>query len=259
MVVGFESFREYFAGYEDCYTIIGGTACDILLGDAALPFRTTKDIDVILLIENKFEEFATILWKYIKDGGYRCGWKKSEAPHFYRFTEPQAGNFPEMIELFSRKPDFQLEHEGSHLTPLPVSDEISSLSAIMLDDNYYHLMLSGRRVVDGISVLDAEYLILFKAKAFLDLSRRKAEGEHVNERDIKKHKSDVFRLFQIVNPSFRIVLPEAVAAEMRAFIERMSNEQINLKAYGMGDFSQRDILKKLEEMYLQEDKITVHS
>ena len=31
MVNGFDSFREKFRGYEDCYTIIGGTACAINL------------------------------------------------------------------------------------------------------------------------------------------------------------------------------------------------------------------------------------
>ena len=45
-------------GYEDCCTIIGGTACDILMHDAALEFRATKDIDRILLIENRFDAFA---------------------------------------------------------------------------------------------------------------------------------------------------------------------------------------------------------
>ena len=28
MVIGLEVFREAFKGYEDCYTIIGGTASD---------------------------------------------------------------------------------------------------------------------------------------------------------------------------------------------------------------------------------------
>lgn len=60
MVTGFESFRAHFQGYEDCYTIIGGTACDILMSEAALPFRATRDIDMILLIENRFEKFAPI-------------------------------------------------------------------------------------------------------------------------------------------------------------------------------------------------------
>lgn len=45
MVNGFDSFREKFKGYEDCYTIIGGTACDILMNEVGLDFRATKDID----------------------------------------------------------------------------------------------------------------------------------------------------------------------------------------------------------------------
>ena len=204
MISGMESFREYFQGYEDCYTIIGGAACDILMHDAALSFRATKDIDMILLIENRFEAFATLFWKYIKAGGYRCGWKSAEKPHFYRFTEPQKSNFPVMIELFSRRPDFQSERSDVYLTPLPVSDEVSSLSAIMLDEDYYKLMLVGRRTVDGISVLSAEHLILFKIKAWLDLAQKKTESLHVNERDLKKHKNDVFRLFALVDPTMLI-------------------------------------------------------
>ena len=36
MVIGLEAFREAFEGYEDCYTIIGGTACDILMNRAVI-------------------------------------------------------------------------------------------------------------------------------------------------------------------------------------------------------------------------------
>ena len=131
---------------------------------------------MILLIEERFAEFAAAFWSYIKDGGYKCGWKSSDTPHFYRFTEPQVEGSPVMIELFSRRPDFQIEHPEIHLTPLPVSDKISSLSAIMLDDNYYQLMLASRRTEDGVSVLSAEYLMLFKMKAWLDLRQKKAGG-----------------------------------------------------------------------------------
>ena len=60
MVAGFDSFREHFRGYEDCYTIIGGTACDILMREAALEFRATRDVDMILLIESRYEEFAAV-------------------------------------------------------------------------------------------------------------------------------------------------------------------------------------------------------
>lgn len=249
MVIGFESFRTHFAGYEDCYTIIGGTACDILMSEAALDFRATRDIDMILLIENRFEEFAPIFWSYIRAGGYKCGWRNSDIPHFYRFTEPQTPNYPKMIELFSKRPDFQMNHPEVHLTPLPVSEDISSLSAIMLNDDYYNLMLSGRRTVDGISVLGAEYLIAFKAKAWLDLSQRKAEGGHVNEKDLKKHKNDVFRLFAIVDPQARIVVSDAVGKDLREFIAAMERESVDLKALGIEGVALPDILSSLETVF----------
>jgi len=249
MVTGFETFRTHFAGYEDCYTIIGGTACDILMNEAALDFRATRDIDMILLIENRFEEFAPIFWNYVKEGGYKCGWRNSDAPHFYRFTEPKVPNYPKMIELFSKRPDFQMDHTEVHLTPLPVSEDISSLSAIMLNDDYYNLMLSGRRSVDGISVLGAEYLIAFKAKAWLDLSQRKAEGVHVNDKDLKKHKNDVFRLYAIVDPQARITVSDAVGTDLRDFFNAMDHESVNLKALGIEGVTLADILASLTTIF----------
>ena len=248
MVIGFESFREHFRGYEDCYTIIGGTACDILMSEAALPFRATKDVDMILLIENRFDEFAGVFWSYIKSGGYRCGWRNSEIPHFYRFTEPQIPGYPVMIELFSRRPDFQLD-ESVNLTPLPTSDEVSSLSAIMLDDNYYNLMLEGRKTVDGISVMQAEYLTVFKAKAWLDLSQKKSQGIHVNDRDLRKHKGDVFRLFAIIDPTVRIELNDSVKDEMRSFLSAMEQENINLRDIGVSSFTISEALDGLRTLF----------
>ena len=47
MVKGIESFRTKFMSYADCYTVIGGAACDILMSEEDVPFRATKDIDMI--------------------------------------------------------------------------------------------------------------------------------------------------------------------------------------------------------------------
>ncbi|MCP1927424.1 hypothetical protein [Bradyrhizobium elkanii] len=41
MVAGIEKFREFFAGHEDHYAIIGGTACDLLFDAAGLPTPPT--------------------------------------------------------------------------------------------------------------------------------------------------------------------------------------------------------------------------
>ena len=91
MVNGMESFVEKFKDYPDCYTVIGGAACDILMTEAGVEFRRTKDIDMILIMEARYRDFAKVFWEYVKEGGYKCGWKNSEQVHFYRFTEPIHG------------------------------------------------------------------------------------------------------------------------------------------------------------------------
>ena len=60
---------------------------------------------------------------------------------------------------------------------------MSSLSAILLDDDYYHVLLEGKSNANGLSVLRPEYLILFKAKAYLDLKQRKENGENVDSKN----------------------------------------------------------------------------
>ena len=57
MVDGIESFKAKFIGYEDCYTVIGGAACDILMTEADMDFRQTKDIDMILILITGFVLF----------------------------------------------------------------------------------------------------------------------------------------------------------------------------------------------------------
>ena len=90
-------------------------------------------------------------------------------------------------------------------------------------------------------------MIPFKMKAWLDLCRRKNEGEHVNSKDIKKHKNDVFRLMNIINPEERIDLPETVQDDVNKFVERMPEERINMKNIGL-DMELYDALHILENI-----------
>lgn len=249
MVIGLETFREAFKGYEDCYTVIGGTACDILMNEADLDFRATRDIDMILLIENRFAEFGKVFWNYIRVGGYRCGWKSSEHLHFYRFTEPQKENYPIMIELFSRDPGYELHDRETIITPLHITEDISSLSAIVLNQDYYDFMMRGRKTVDGIGILGAEYLIPFKMKAWLDLTRRKKIGEHVNSGDLKKHKNDVFRLMNLISPEQEVEITEEIAEDVKNFLQGMAGERLNMKNLGI-DMEVGHALEILRSMYL---------
>lgn len=240
------SFIEKFKDYADCYTVIGGTACDILMTEAGTDFRATKDIDMILIMEARYKEFVHIFWEFIREGGYRFGWKNSEKAHFYRFTEPRSG-YPAMIELFSREPNY-INFIPDGIIPIHIDEDTSSLSAILLNDDYYKFMLTGRRVVSGISVLDTEHLIPFKMYAWLDLKDKKARGEHVNERDLKKHKYDVFRLLQIARRDNKIETNGIVRENIIRFMEEIRMENIPFIQLLL-PFEMQEALAYLEEIY----------
>lgn len=247
MVVGMELFRDKLKGFEDCYTVIGGAACDILMSEADIDFRLTKDIDMILILEDKKAEFAKTFWEFIKEGEYKCGWKNSDEMHFYRFTEPKSG-YPVMIELFSRKPGYHLDVEEG-IIPIHIDDNTSSLSAILLNDDFYNFMLEGRKIVAGVSVLAENYIIPFKMYAWLDLKRRKEAGEHVNERDYKKHKNDVFRLLQIVNTDEKVSVSGLVRESVERFLGEIEKEQIRVEQLGLM-ITKEEAMELLKSIYL---------
>lgn len=252
MVIGIESFKEKFKDYTNCYTVIGGTACDILMTEADQNFRATKDVDIILILEDRYQDFASLFWQYIKEGGYMCGWKNNPDMHFYRFTDPKPG-YPVQIELFSRMPGYNLE-AAEGIVPIHIDENTSSLSAILLNDEYYNFMLEGRAVVTGISVLKSEYLIPFKMFAWIDLNRRKLSGEHVDEKNIKKHKNDVFRLLQIVEDGIHIEITEMIRDDIMTFIDSMKEDQIDLFQLGL-PYNKEQALEMLRTVYLPYDML----
>lgn len=252
MVRGIDSFRDWFRGYEEQYAIIGGTACDLLMTDEGLDFRATKDIDLVLIVEAVDASFGRRFWEYVIAAGYEHRNKSSGEPEFYRFTNPQSKDYPAMIELFTRRPETIVLPTDAVLTPLPLEEEISSLSAILLNDDYYGFLKQGCVRVSDVTVLGAPYLIPFKAKAWIDLSDRKAAGEHVDSKNIRKHRNDVFRLTELLdrNQERLSSMPETIRSDMRLFIEKMITEDIDLKQLGIrGGRTKADILDQLSIIY----------
>ena len=138
---------------------------------------------------------------------------------------------------------------GSEMCIRDRDEDISSLSAILLDDDYYEFLKQGKVTVDGVTVLDAAYLIPFKAKAWMDLTDRKAAGEHVDSKNIKKHKNDVFRLTELLDPTVKIVTPSGVYEDMQKFVDRMENETVDVKQLGLVGRTKEQILQELVELY----------
>ena len=134
------------------------------------------------------------------------------------------------------------------ITPVHIDDTVSSLSAILLDDDYYSMLLEGKSIANGLSVLRPEYLILFKAKAYLDLKQRKTNGEIADSNDIKKHKKDVLRISAELMLERVTNLPATVKADIDAFIESLENEPFDansLKNYGLKNQEVIEALKRV--------------
>jgi hypothetical protein len=219
-----QSFKDRFRDYGDNFVIIGGAACSLILSEEEAEFRATKDVDIVLLVEVLSADFGKRFWEYVKESGYRHCQKSSGKPQFYRFYDPILPNCPEMLELFSRRIDGLLLPEDAVLTPIPIGNDISSLSAILLNDEYYDFLRGGVRRIGGLPVLDELYMIPFKAKAWLELTEQKAKGGNVDSKDIRKHKRDIYRLSDVVADGFKLKLPSAVETDMRDFIAGAQEE-----------------------------------
>ena len=85
-----ERFRDHFEGLEEAYVLIGGAACDVWMSRSGLPFRKTKDLDIVLLIEAITMTFVERLWKFVQDGRYEVRQRQSTGEReLYRFLKPK--------------------------------------------------------------------------------------------------------------------------------------------------------------------------
>jgi hypothetical protein len=250
MVKGLDTFKEYFAGFSDRYVLIGGTAATIAMSELGAEFRATKDLDIVLCVEALDKEFAVRFWDFIKAGGYSNRQTSSGERRFYRFHNPKEKKFPVMLELFSRVPDAITIGEDAHLTPIPIGDEVSSLSAILLNDEYYRLIQESKRVFDGLTIIGAECLIPLKARAYLDLSDRNAAGSHVDSGDIRKHRNDIYRLFPLLDPQKKPAITDGIKDDLRKSFTRLTDDPVDLQQFDYPKTATvAGILRQMKEFY----------
>lgn len=244
-IQGLYRFRDFFQPYTDKYVLIGGSACSIVFDEIGRDFRATKDLDVVLIVENINEEFGRAFGDFIKEANYNGIETGTEQMQFYRFKNPEDTSYPKMIELFSRTPNIQLLPEA-HLTPVHIADDVSSLSAILLNDEYYEFLLRGRRIIDGLSVLDEKYLIPFKVKAWCELFARRKEGETGQSHHIKKHYRDVYHLLMLLPPNAKIELPPQLKSDMQMFIDGINHGEMV-----SDDIDNIALCRRLQEIFLE--------
>ena len=223
MVIGFDKFKSWFQNYHDSYIIIGGTACDAVLDDAGFTPRATKDIDMILVVEALSASFVSQFWEFVRVAGYQRCEQEMEKRNAYRFLSPTDNSYPKQVELFCRKPDALTLPEAMHITPIPAEEGLSSLSAILLNDNYYNFTLQHSYVGDGVHFASIEALICLKAYAYLSNTKLKNSGIEVASVNISKHKNDVFRLLPLLTPNITIQLPDDLRIDMQEFANEIKD------------------------------------
>lgn len=224
MIKGLDKFKERFAGFEDQYVLIGGTATVLALDAAGITARQTKDLDIVLSLEALTADFGKAFWAFVRDGGYEHRQASTDKRIFYRFNKPVDDTFPVMLELFSRAPDGINPPSDVQLVPIPTDDEVYSLSAILLDTDYYGFLHQHKTILDGVSVLAATGLIPLKAKAWLDLNERKGKGEPIDSKNIKKHRTDILNLYRLLTAETRVATPGSIKRDLSAFLDELAKE-----------------------------------
>ena len=259
MVYGVEKFKEAFAAFQDCYVVIGGTACDAALAGSRMRARATDDIDMIVVVEKLTPEFVETFWKFIFEGEYKNGKRKrgeDKEPVYelYRFTDPKEG-YPIQIELLARHSEALGSPSGFHIEPLPTEEEQYSLSAIMLDDDYYHLTVRNSEVVDGLRVASPLARIGLKERAFLYLIYDREQGMKVNTKDITKHRNDVLKLAAVITPGpYRCT--ESIFLTNKEYVEQIRASlpsQALRDALGIGDEEVADLVETLDNLFRVEE------
>ena len=219
MVRGLDIFKKYFEAYSDNYMIIGGIACDLIIDEAGFVPRATKDIDIILVVEALNSQFIKQFWQFIQDGNYERQEKSKDERKYYRFMKPENPDFPFQIELFARIPDLLDIDEQAHLTPIPADDDLSSLSAILLNEDYYHYLIEHSVLENGLHRANTESLICLKGKAYLEIAERIANGSKEDSKQLRKHKNDVFRLGVMLRENDVFGLPESIKTNLETFAD----------------------------------------
>ena len=253
---GLDRFRQYMSGFRSHYVVIGGWATVINLKERGLPARATKDVDMIIICQPETKYYMKRFWEFIKAGGYKL-WKPDDKdschPSFFRFVKPDTLGFPSQIELFSKVPEYVEVPDDVHVVHIPMEGYTSSFSAIIMDEVYYDFAISHSVIVDEIRILKEEALIVLKAVAFMENMRRKEDGLNVDQKNIDKHKKDIYRLAYLFDGTERFVVNDIIKTQLRDFVAEVEKNPIDgknmFRGQGLQPMSMKDFISLLKNIY----------
>lgn len=267
---GIKHFAEHFSEFSKQYVLIGGAACHVWYADEEPIFRATHDMDIVLVLEHLDDHFVHAFKQYLQENGYQQ-WERhhinqADSPKkvMYRFIKPANSHAPAQLELLSRKGNIASLDAECQLAPVKTGDIYTGLSCIVLDDAYYHFLVSQARDKEKLSILSIPALILLKIKAYLNLREQynpgKPHGSDGGKRNIRKHRNDVFFMLFSLEGDVTCALSDALKSDVQLFIDFIvANEEdwhgvlAHLKhQYGEASIqgiSRTHILTRLKEVF----------
>lgn len=154
-----------------------------------------------------------------------------------------------MIELFARKIDMIPLEALGHLTPVPAGEEASSLSGILLNDLYYDFVMANKTEVDGVQVVTPVGLIVLKAIAWMDLTKKKSRGDlHAYSKDISKHKNDIARL-AVLTAGIDPEVPDGIREVMEEFMSIYQTEPLDAAALRL-PIGEAEVKEEIRRLFL---------
>lgn len=230
IVSGIQQFERAFAAFSDSFIVIGGSACRAVLSDGPIQPRRTRDIDMVLVLENMGKDFINAFWKFIKEGGYKFASRKyaeGEVKYvFYSFVGGVEG-YPSQIEILSKPVGGIGQPADYHIEYIETDEDYSHLSAIILDPDYYAYLTTHYVIREGIRYASPDSLICLKTLAYMNLSAEKAAGKQVNSDDLKKHRRDVMMAVASLDPTEVFEVSAHIKEVLISFVQAIADPQIS--------------------------------
>lgn len=250
-LAGLSHFEAHFRELKDQYVIVGGFATLMLL-DREIPNhgKATHDIDLVLLTSTSVE-MANKIKSYVREGGYTIQKGKQERYQYYRFVNPKEEGYAKEIELFASE-EYGIElDEGQRIIPIDPEEGLYSLSAIMLDAEYFDMIKHNIEEIGGIPYSNTLATMLLKMSAVYDLYHR-------GDDKWKKHRRDILKLTLLLTGRERIVLSRRMIEDVSFFkkqVEALEPKTIKQIVGKEILVDKNDVLRVLQEVFVIEKEV----
>ncbi len=248
MIQGLAKFKNYFRDFSEDYVVIGGLATALFMDNYGFIARATKDIDLVVISKNN-EAFLKKLLLFINEAGYKTKQRtNNQSRHnLFRFFDSDHKEYPEQIELFAVHDENSVITNDHHIIPIKTPEFYHYLSAILLDLDYYTLLLKHTTFLDGLHIATPEVLIPLKMHAHLNLieSRHHYDGKHLK---------DVIKLSALLEPDAKVELLGKTKEDFTHFLALLQQEDSQkvkqiLASMNAGTLEKENILELLKSCY----------